>query len=229
MSYEEKPARGIPAAGVIAVGAALCLAAIAAGGARVTSALYWMILGVPLVLITAAFFVVRAVKPQALRRRWGTDPIERGFEVPLLLLAAVLAVATCAVSAVDYFHLRIGYMGGWWPPVGIVITSLGVMMYQQTLLAYGPHDRSRYGELPGPNASQGAYASVRHPLSGLFLLALLGIPLMMSSWIGLIGWALTAVVMMIYVSKEDRWRFVNYEWYYEYTTQARRRMIPMVW
>lgn len=86
MSYEEKPARGVPAAGVMVVGAALCLAAIAIGGARVTSALYWMILGVPLVLMAATFFVLRAVKPQVLRRRWGTDPIERGFELPLLFL-----------------------------------------------------------------------------------------------------------------------------------------------
>lgn len=229
MNYEEKPSKGISASSFMIIGVGLCLVAIAVAGFKPDNGLYWMVMGVIAVLAAACYGVVCRSKPQILQRRWGTDPIERGFEVPLLCMACVLAAATCAVSALDYFHLRIGYMGGWWAPVGVILTSLGILMYQQTLLAYAPHDRSRYDELPGEDAVKGAYGDVRHPLSGLFLVALLGVPLMLSSWLGLIGWALTAIVMMIYVSKEDRWRFVNYEWYYEYTTQARKKMIPMIW
>ena len=229
MNYEEQPSRGISASGFMLLGAGLCLAAVAAAGHKPDNGLYWMVIGIILVLALVCYGVVRYTKPQVLQRRWGTDPIERGYEVPLMCLACLLAAGTCTVSALDYFHLHIGYMGGWWAPVGVILTSLGVLMYQQTLLAYAPHDRSRYGELPGKDAVKGAYGEVRHPLSGLFLVALLGVPLMLSSWLGLIGWALTAIVMIIYVSKEDRWRFVNYEWYYEYTTQARKKMIPMIW
>ena len=229
MHYEEQPSRGISAAGLIILGVVLCLVAVAVAGFKPDNGLYWMIMGVILALAAVCYGVVKHSKPQILQRRLGTDPIERGYEVPLLCAACFFAAGTCAVSALDYFHLRIGYMGGWWAPLGVILTCLGMLMYQQTLLAYAPHDRSRYGELPGEGAVKGAYGDVRHPLSGLFLVALLGVPLMLSSWLGLIGWALTAVVMMIYVSQEDRWRFVNYEWYYEYTTQARKKMIPMIW
>ena len=138
-------------------------------------------------------------------------------------------MATCALSAVDYFRLSIGYMGSWVSLVGMVLLCLGVVLYQQAALSYGPHHKERYGELPGENATQGTYAQVRHPLISTAVLSLLGVPLLLSSWIGLIAWAVTALVLMTYVSREDGWRFVNYEWYYDYTQLVRYKMIPLLW
>lgn len=229
MNYnEEKPSRGVSAAGFLLISVAVCIAAIAAPGFP-SVPLYWMILGVLLVPIIVSVLLLKKAKPVLFKRRWGTDPIERGYELKLFSAVAVLSAATCFISSMDYFRLRIGYLGGWLAPVGVILSALGIVLYQQTLRAYGPHNGSRYDEEPDAKAEQGAYAQVRHPLASFFLLALLGVPLMFSSWLGLIGWALTAVTTVVYVVKEDRWRFMNYEWYYEYTRQVRHKIIPMIW
>jgi protein-S-isoprenylcysteine O-methyltransferase Ste14 len=230
MSYEEKPAKGVLASGIIGAAAVLSIVGVAIGGAPgYRSAQYWMDLGIMAVLFVAVWMVLKALKPQVFKRRWGTDPYERGYELVLMMIAAVLSVVISTVSAVDYFRLHIGYLGGWWPLVGMVLISIGATMFQQTLMAYAPHDRSRYGELPTGSTGKGPYGQIRHPLPGLLLITMLGVPLLLSSWLGLIGWGLLLVVMIVYVSMEDRWRLMHYEWYYEYSTQATKKMIPMIW
>ena len=225
---EEKPARGISASKMFLIASGAGIAAIAGPGIP-SIPVYWITLGILLILTVGTAVVLKILKPEVFRRRLGTDPLERGYELILLISAAILAVGTCLISSLDYFRLEIGYLGSWTAPAGVIITSTGAVMMMQTFRAYPPHALSRYGERQNSTSEQGMYAVLRHPAEAFFLLMLLGIPLMLSSWIGLIGWALTAVPVLIYVSKEDRWRFMNYEWYYEYTREVKKKMIPLIW
>ncbi len=229
MNYEEeKTARGISASGYfLATGIAGILAVAAPGLPSIP--VYWITIGILTFLLIGITLFLKKTQPRLFERRLGTDPLERGYERTLLISASALTVGTCFISSLDYCRLGIGYLGSWMAPVGVVITSVGAVMLMQTLRAYPPHALSRYGEKQGMSSFQGMYAVLRHPVEAFFLLTLLGVPLMMSSWLGLIGWALTTVPVLIYVSMEDRWRFMNYEWYYEYTREVKKKIIPLIW
>ena len=75
----------------------------------------------------------------------------------------------------------------------------------------------------------GPYALVRHPMYAAALLYLLGVPLLLGSWYGLIGTAVIAFGVSWRAVKEENVLKHDLAGYGEYMTRVRWRLVPHVW
>ena len=77
--------------------------------------------------------------------------------------------------------------------------------------------------------STGPYAIVRHPMySGAFVM-LIGVPLALGSWWGLLTVVPMIVVIVARLLDEEKFLVKNLEGYAEYRGKVRWRLVPFVW
>jgi protein-S-isoprenylcysteine O-methyltransferase Ste14 len=75
----------------------------------------------------------------------------------------------------------------------------------------------------------GPYAIVRHPMYAGALIMIIGIPLALGSWWGLIPAALLVPVMAWRLTREEAFLAANLAGYADYRCRVRYRLAPMVW
>lgn len=77
--------------------------------------------------------------------------------------------------------------------------------------------------------STGPYAWVRHPMYSVVMILLVGIPLALGSWLGLL-WAIAFFPVLVWrLLDEEKFLHKNLPGYEEYTQKVRYRLIPHVW
>jgi protein-S-isoprenylcysteine O-methyltransferase Ste14 len=74
--------------------------------------------------------------------------------------------------------------------------------------------------------STGPYALVRHPMYAGALLLIIGMPLALDSWYGLLGILVLLPVLAWRLLDEERFLTRNLKGYAEYTSKVRWRLIP---
>jgi protein-S-isoprenylcysteine O-methyltransferase Ste14 len=77
--------------------------------------------------------------------------------------------------------------------------------------------------------SAGPYAFVRHPMYSGALIMLLGTPLALASWWGLIAFVIMVAVIVIRLLDEEKLLLANLPGYAEYVAKVRYRLMPYVW
>ena len=77
--------------------------------------------------------------------------------------------------------------------------------------------------------SIGPYAFVRHPMYSGALIMLVGTPLALGSWWGLIAFVIMVAVIMIRLLDEEKLLLANLPGYAEYVARVRYRLMPYVW
>ncbi|HVI05857.1 MAG TPA: isoprenylcysteine carboxylmethyltransferase family protein, partial [Sphingomicrobium sp.] len=77
--------------------------------------------------------------------------------------------------------------------------------------------------------STGPYAIVRHPMYGAALLMLLGIPIGLGSWWGILVWLFLLPALAWRLADEERVLVRDLGGYAEYRLRVRYRLIPYVW
>jgi protein-S-isoprenylcysteine O-methyltransferase Ste14 len=77
--------------------------------------------------------------------------------------------------------------------------------------------------------SIGPYAFVRHPMYSGALVMLLGTPLALASWWGLIAFVIMVAVIVIRLLDEEKLLLANLPGYVEYVAMVRYRLMPYVW
>jgi protein-S-isoprenylcysteine O-methyltransferase Ste14 len=77
--------------------------------------------------------------------------------------------------------------------------------------------------------SIGPYAFVRHPMYSGALVMMLGTPLALASWWGLIAFVIMVAVIVIRLLDEEKLLLANLPGYAEYVARVRYRLIPYVW
>lgn len=77
--------------------------------------------------------------------------------------------------------------------------------------------------------STGLYARVRHPMYVGGLVFLLGVPLALGSWWGLLTFLPLAAVVVWRLLDEERFLLQNLSGYGEYRSKVKHRLIPLVW
>lgn len=78
-------------------------------------------------------------------------------------------------------------------------------------------------------ADTGPYAYVRHPMYSGAIPFLIGMPLLLDSWYGLIGSAVTVVALGFRAVGEERLLTRELDGYPEYAAHVRYRLVPGVW
>ena len=77
--------------------------------------------------------------------------------------------------------------------------------------------------------STGPYAFVRHPMYSGALIMLLGTPLALASWWGLVPFVLMVAVIVIRLLNEEKLLVANLSGYAEYVASVKFRLMPNVW
>jgi protein-S-isoprenylcysteine O-methyltransferase Ste14 len=77
--------------------------------------------------------------------------------------------------------------------------------------------------------STGPYAFVRHPMYSGALIMLLGTPLALASWWGLLAFILMVAVIVIRLLEEEKFLLANLPGYAEYLARVKYRLMPSVW
>ena len=77
--------------------------------------------------------------------------------------------------------------------------------------------------------STGPYAFVRHPMYSGALIMLLGTPLALASWWGLVPFALMIAVMVVRLLDEEKLLLANLPGYAEYVARVKYHLMPPVW
>jgi protein-S-isoprenylcysteine O-methyltransferase Ste14 len=77
--------------------------------------------------------------------------------------------------------------------------------------------------------STGPYAWVRHPMYATALLMLVGIPIALGSWWGLLVIVAMLPVLIWRLIDEERFLVANLPGYTEYQHQVRYRLLPLIW
>ena len=77
--------------------------------------------------------------------------------------------------------------------------------------------------------SSGPYAIVRHPMYSAALVMLLGAPIAMGSWWGLVALAVISPALIWRIFDEEKFLAANLPGYASYEEKVRYRLIPHVW
>jgi protein-S-isoprenylcysteine O-methyltransferase Ste14 len=77
--------------------------------------------------------------------------------------------------------------------------------------------------------STGPYALVRHPMYSGSLIMLLGVPLALGSWWGLLTFIPLTLAIIWRLLDEEKFLAANLPGYLQYQDQVRYRLVPLVW
>ena len=172
-----------------------------------------------------------AVKmPNALQRRMKAGPFAETRPLQkVIIVGTVLSVA--AVLVVSAFDHRFG-----WSTVptalvviGNVLVFLGLTMAQFVVIQNNYAGAAVTVEADQELVSTGLYGLVRHPMYVGTLVMMLGTPLALDSYWGLVFVAPALLILAVRITDEEKMLREELSGYQEYTQKVRYRLVPGVW
>jgi protein-S-isoprenylcysteine O-methyltransferase Ste14 len=165
--------------------------------------------------------------PQLLERRMRAGPIaEKEKSQKIIVTIALLSLAVSVL--IPAFDRRFG-----WSDVPASVVILGNALIAISYIGfYFVFRENTYGaatvrvEENQRVISTGPYAVVRHPMYAAALILMIGIPLALGSWWGLLAFALGVPALVWRILDEERLLKRDLSGYAEYTQGVRSRLIP---
>jgi protein-S-isoprenylcysteine O-methyltransferase Ste14 len=169
-------------------------------------------------------------KPEVLRRRMHAGPIAETRTVQKIATVGTIAmvVAVLVVSALDH---RFGWSQVPTPIVvaGDVLVAVGLGMATMVVNQNSYAAATIRVEPDQPVISTGLYGVVRHPMYTGALIMMLGMPLALDSYWGLVTLAPGVAVLALRIVDEEKMLRQELAGYDEYTQQVHYRLVPGVW
>jgi protein-S-isoprenylcysteine O-methyltransferase Ste14 len=168
--------------------------------------------------------------PAALERRMHAGP---GRETrPVQKIIATIAFSSLVAMIVfSVFDHRFG-----WSPVpatvsviGDVLVGLGLGFAQLVVIQNGYAAANITVESEQPVVSTGLYALVRHPMYASTVVMMIGIPLALGSYWGLLFLIPGLFVLALRIRDEEELLEQELRGYSEYAQQVHYRLVPYVW
>jgi protein-S-isoprenylcysteine O-methyltransferase Ste14 len=190
----------------------------------------WVYLGIftGASLLTSLYLVRR--DPALLERRMRGGPMaeKETTQRIIMVFASIGFVALIIVPALDY---RFAWSSA---PVFVEIAGdlLVVMGFYFIFLVYRENSFTSATIEVAENqrvVSTGPYAVVRHPMYASALLYLVGTPLALGSYWGLLALALMTPVLIWRLVDEERFLAKNLPGYREYQKTVQHHLVPYVW
>lgn len=168
--------------------------------------------------------------PALLERRMRAGPRaekEKSQKI-IILLVMIGFAALLVVSALDR---RFGWSSVPWLVSigGDVLIALAFLFFFFVMRA-NTYGASTIQVVEGQTVvSSGPYALVRHPMYAAALVLLIGMPLALGSWWGLLLILLLVPVLIWRLLDEERFLKKNLPGYEDYTRRVRYRLAPYIW
>lgn len=168
--------------------------------------------------------------PALLERRMKAGPAAetRPAQKIIITLAFIILILLPVVSAFDH---RFGWsqVPAWLSVLGNVLVALGLMI-DLRVFRENSYGASTIETMAGQTViSTGPYALVRHPMYLGVLVMVLGTPLALGSWWGLVPAASTLPILMLRIRDEETMLRSELEGYEAYMREVRYRLVPGIW
>ncbi|PXX08166.1 methyltransferase family protein [Mycolicibacterium moriokaense] len=190
----------------------------------------WVFIAVYAVMSTGPTVYWGLRKPEVLRRRMRSGPIAETRPAQKVATVGIVTtvVAVCIVSALDH---RFG-----WSHVPIPMVVVGNILVAAGLgMALMVVNQNEYAaatitvEAQQPVISTGLYGVVRHPMYAFASLMIVGMPLALDSYWGLVTLVPAVAVFAFRIIDEEKLLRQELTGYGEYTHKVRYRLVPGVW
>ncbi len=179
--------------------------------------------------LTPSIYLLRT-NPAALERRMRTGPVAetRPVQKVVIVVAFLSLVALIVVSVLDH---RFG-----WSPVpaaiclvGDVLVAVGLGMGMLVVIQNGYAASTITVESGQKLVSTGLYALVRHPMYTGNTIMMLGVPLALGSYWGLVFVIPGLLALAVRIGDEEQLLKQELEGYSEYAQKVHYRLVPYVW
>jgi protein-S-isoprenylcysteine O-methyltransferase Ste14 len=190
----------------------------------------WLFLSVFFVSALLITLYLMKKDPKLLERRVNAGPIAEKERVQRIIqfLAAIAFVAMFVLSAIDHRFA--------WSAVPVCVAIAGdILVALGLLLIFIVFKENTFTSVaievdPEQKViSTGLYALVRHPMYMGALVMLLGMPLALGSWRGLVTIIPMVLVIVWRLLHEEQYLAKNLSGYSVYRNKVRYRLVPFVW
>ena len=190
----------------------------------------WLFIAV-FIVSTMVPTVYLAVKyPSAVQRRMTLGPWAETRLAQRLVMAGLIVtvIAVGVVSALDH---RFGWSA---PPIaavviGNVLVAVGIGLSELVIIQNNYAAVAITVEAEQPLVSTGLYGVVRHPMYVGALIMMVGTPLALGSYWGLLTSIPGALVFVARITDEEKALRQDLNGYVEYTEMVHYRLVPGVW
>jgi protein-S-isoprenylcysteine O-methyltransferase Ste14 len=190
----------------------------------------WVFLAVFAVMSTVYTVYLGITNPEVLRRRMQAGPGAEARVVQKIASTVVFATFAAAllVSAVDHRH-------GWSSVpavislVGDVLVALGLGITMLVVVQNSYAAANITVEADQKVVSTGLYGLVRHPMYVGALIMMIGIPLALDSYWGLVVLIPGLIALAFRILDEEKMLAQELDGYRDYTEKVHYRLLPYVW
>jgi protein-S-isoprenylcysteine O-methyltransferase Ste14 len=190
----------------------------------------WVFVGVFFACTVAITARMAVADPALLERRMSVGPAAEKETTQKIIMAFVF-VSFAGLAVVPALDRRFG-----WSEVPTWVVILGDVLVALSYVGfYFVFRENTYGAATIQVAegqrviSTGPYAAVRHPMYAGALVLMLGMPLALGSWWGLLIIVPSVLVLVWRILDEERFLAENLPGYTDYEKKVRYRMVPFVW
>jgi protein-S-isoprenylcysteine O-methyltransferase Ste14 len=190
----------------------------------------WVFTGVFLVSTLVPSLYLAVKDPAALRRRMKAGPLaETRALQKLVITGTILAVvAVLVISALDHrfgwSHVPTAVV-----VIGNVLVAVGLVLAQLVVIQNSYAAATITVEADQKVVDTGLYGLVRHPMYVGTLIMMIGTPLALDSYWGLLAIVLALPILAARINDEEKMLRQELAGYDEYTHAVRYRLVPGVW
>jgi protein-S-isoprenylcysteine O-methyltransferase Ste14 len=190
----------------------------------------WVFIAVFIISTMIPSIYLAVSDPAALQRRMKAGPTAETRTVQKLVITGTIlaVVAVLVVSALDH---RFGWSQ---VPTAIVIVgnilvAVGLVLAQLVVIQNSYAAATITVEADQKVVSTGLYGLVRHPMYVGTLIMMIGTPLALDSYWGLLAIVLALPVLAARIEDEEKMLRQELDGYDEYTNKVHYRLVPGVW
>jgi protein-S-isoprenylcysteine O-methyltransferase Ste14 len=190
----------------------------------------WVFIAVFMVATMGPSFYLAVTAPDALRRRMQAGPTAETRPVQRILVIGiiVMSVAMFVVSALDH---RFGWSSVPVPAVvvGYVLVAVGLVLAQLVVIQNNYAAANITVEDGQTLVSTRLYGLVRHPMYVGALIMMVGTPLALDSFWGLVVLIPALLTLALRIVDEEKLLTDELSGYREYRTKVPYRLVPHLW
>ena len=189
------------------------------------------------VFLAVFFFPVLAITiylikrdPKLLERRINAGPgaeKERSQKI-IQFLATIAFIMIFVLSAIDH-RFKWSMVPGYWVVAGDLLVALGLLVvyfvFKENSFASATIEVGNEQTI----VSTGPYSLVRHPMYSGAVVLLIGVPLALGSWWGLLTVIPIVVVIVWRLLDEEKFLEKNLPGYLAYRNKVKYRLLPFIW